>query len=244
MATFLAPIATLNAGGGVTQEKNATIIFQESRVIFQESRVTQEKNATRFYSRNPGPGSRPSQSEPQPGVSLNLWTRAPWPTLQCLPHPGKTFQTVHFSSTSPACHASVTEVPRSEAELPRGSLHWLCHGFEHHCLGLLGPHWLCCPRPLQVASSPIILLTWSFVRDLCSSAGILASALVTFTVMFLPKGRQMALGKDNKVEVGLASLLHQFSGDFFAVLQPGGGLRRLKRQSFNPLTLLWQRRFQ
>merc|ERR1719361_1923424 len=37
-------------------------------------------------------------------------------------------------------------------------------------------------------------------RDLCSSAGILASALVTFTVMFLPKGRQLALGKDNKVE--------------------------------------------
>ena len=27
-----------HAGGGVTQEKNATIIFQESRVIFQESR--------------------------------------------------------------------------------------------------------------------------------------------------------------------------------------------------------------
>ena len=39
------------------------------------------------------------------------------------------------------------------------------------------------------------------VRDLCSSAGILASALVTFTVMFLPKGRQLAMGKDNKVEV-------------------------------------------
>ena len=72
MATFLAPIAMLDAGGGVTQEKNATIIFQESRVIFQESSVTQEQNMTGFYSRNPGPGSRPSQSESQPGVSLNL----------------------------------------------------------------------------------------------------------------------------------------------------------------------------
>ena len=48
------------------------------------------------------------------------------------------------------------------------------------------------------------------VRDLCSSAGILASALVTFTVMFLPKGRQLALGKDNKVEVRPFPLLHRF----------------------------------
>lgn len=40
-------------------------------------------------------------------------------------------------------------------------------------------------------------------RDLCSSAGILASALVTFTVMFLPKGRQLAMGQDTKIEVGL-----------------------------------------
>ena len=48
------------------------------------------------------------------------------------------------------------------------------------------------------------------LRDLCSSAGILASALVTFTVMFLPKGRQLALGKDSKVEVGGTFLLHGF----------------------------------
>ena len=46
------------------------------------------------------------------------------------------------------------------------------------------------------------------IRDLCSSAGILASALVTFTVMFLPKGRQLSL--DNKVEVSLAQVEHQF----------------------------------
>merc|ERR1719350_1016751 len=37
-------------------------------------------------------------------------------------------------------------------------------------------------------------------RDLCSSAGILASALVTFTVMFLPRGRQLAMGQDTKIE--------------------------------------------
>ena len=46
MATFLAPIATPDAGGGVTQEKNATIVFQESRVIFLESRVIFQGNTS------------------------------------------------------------------------------------------------------------------------------------------------------------------------------------------------------
>jgi len=50
-------------------------------------------------------------------------------------------------------------------------------------------------------------------RDLCSSAGILASALVTFTVMFLPKGRQMALGKNPKVEVEQFYSQEDGSGD-------------------------------
>ena len=50
-----------------------------------------------------------------------------------------------FNLLPPACNTSVTEVPRSEAELPRGSLHWLRNGSQHHRLGLLGPHWLYCP---------------------------------------------------------------------------------------------------
>ena len=56
-------------------------------------------------------------------------------------------------------------------------------------------------------------------RDLCSSAGILASALVTFTVMFLPKGRQLAMGPpDKKIEVGSgAGYLIRFLSSFTRV---------------------------
>ena len=39
--------------------------------------------------RDPGSGSRPAWSQRQPGMPFHLWTRASWPALQCLPHPGK-----------------------------------------------------------------------------------------------------------------------------------------------------------
>ena len=39
--------------------------------------------------RDPGSGSRPTWSQRQPGMPFHLWTRASWPALQCLPHPGK-----------------------------------------------------------------------------------------------------------------------------------------------------------
>ena len=60
-------------------------------------------------------------------------------------------------------------------------------------------------------------------RDLCSSAGILASALVTFTVMFLPKGRQLAMGPpDKKIEVGSgAGYLIRFLSSFTRVKSRG-----------------------
>ena len=123
--------------------------------------------------RDPGSGSRPAWSQRQPGMPFHLWTRASWPALQCLPHPGKenvlslierkklgksplaistilhlmwlavkncskgvqggeggfhdVFPLILFP-LAPACHASIFEVPRSEAELSRGALHRLCHG--------------------------------------------------------------------------------------------------------------------
>ena len=59
-------------------------------------------------------------------------------------------------------------------------------------------------------------------RDLCSSAGILASALVTFTVMFLPKGRQLAMGPEKKIEVGAgAEYLIRFLSSFTRVKSRG-----------------------
>ena len=120
--------------------------------------------------RDPGSGSRPTWSQRQPGMPFHLWTRASWPALQCLPHPGKrkcfvfdrkkkkswqeisghlyycSFDVAGYQkllkrrargggrlplilfSLSPACHASIFEVPRSEAELSRGALHRLRHG--------------------------------------------------------------------------------------------------------------------
>ena len=75
-------------------------------------------------------------------------------------------------------------------------------------------------------------------RDLCSSAGILASALVTFTVMFLPKGRQLAMGQDTKIEVGLTKI--SFFFNFFKVLQ--SRITRVHSQPVNPIALLWTRR--
>ena len=39
--------------------------------------------------RDPGSGSRPAWSQCQSGMPFHLWTRASWPALQCLPHPGK-----------------------------------------------------------------------------------------------------------------------------------------------------------